>query len=305
MILAASQNPVAARRATAIVNSAARRADGTDTARLEAYLGERYGVEVEIAVAQNGEEIAAFARLAARDPSQLVIAAGGDGTVNAVAAELIGSAKQLAVLPLGTLNHFAKDLGIPLDLEGAAQVAMEGRPAAVDVASVNGRIFLNNSSLGLYPRLVEEREEQQELGRNKWLAWLPALWRTLRQYPVLKVRLDAERRALVRRAPIVFVGNNRYELEGWGLGSRACLDGGMLHVSILGHEGPWGLARLLACAMVGQLERVKEFDTLCSETLWVETRRKRLSVALDGEVLSLPTPLRYRIHPRALTVMIP
>lgn len=290
---------------TAIVNASARQAGAERAEWLANLLRERYDMVAEVALAQNGTEIESYARLAGRSATDLIIAAGGDGTINAVAAQLVGSAKRLGVLPLGTLNHFAKDLGIPTELEAAVQVAIEGRAAAVDVASVNGHYFLNNSSLGLYPRMVAAREQEQEKGHNKWLAWLPALWQTLRRYPVLAVRMSADDRQLLRRTPIVFVGNNQYELEGWGLGSRACLDAGRLHVSVMRHNGRAALARMFLYALFGKLGAVEEFDSLCTRELWIDSRRTRLTASLDGEVVALKTPLHYQVHARALTVMVP
>lgn len=290
---------------TAIVNASARQAGAERAEWLANLLRERYGVFAEIALAESGTEIESYARLAGRSDADLVLAAGGDGTINAVAAQLVGSAKRLGVLPLGTLNHFAKDLGIPMEIEAAVQVALEGRAAAVDIASVNGRYFLNNSSLGFYPRMVAAREQEQEKGRAKWLAWLPALWQTFHRYPVLAVRMSADDRELLRRTPIVFVGNNQYELEGWGLGSRACLNGGRLHVSVMRHNGRAALARMFLYALFGKLGAVEDFDSLCTGELWIESRRKRLTASLDGEVVTFKTPLHYQIHARALKVMVP
>jgi len=272
---------------------------------LQGFFSAHSALEVEIALARSGSEVKDHARAAAAGDSELIIAAGGDGTINAVAAELIGTPKRLGVLPLGTLNHFAKDLAIPLELDQAARIIVEGRPVRIDAASVNGRFFFNNSSLGLYPRMVAARQRQQQEGWMKWCAWLPALWQTARSYPVMAVRIQSGEREWMRRTPIVFVGNNRYELQGWGIGSRACLDGGLLHVSVVRQTGRWALVRMILYSLFGRLETVREFESLCSEDLRIETRRRRLPVALDGEVVVLNTPLHYRIHPRALAIMVP
>ena len=165
------------------------------------------------------------ARRAAVDGCARVVAGGGDGTISTVAALLAGTDKALAVLPLGTLNHFAKDLGLPLELEAAARVAATGRVVRVDVGEVNGRVFINNSSIGLYPRLVRRRQQQQDrLGRGKWAAFLFAGLSVLRRYPFLDVRLEADGRTFSRRTPFVFVGNNDYLMDGLQIGARARLD---------------------------------------------------------------------------------
>ncbi len=165
------------------------------------------GVVSEVLLAGNGAEVAALAKESAQENWTVIMAGGGDGTINTVASYLIGTDKILGVLPLGTLNHFAKDLRIPLDLEGAARTAISGRAAAVDVAEVNGRIFLNNSSLGLYPTIVREREKQQRLGSGKWPAFVWAALAVFRQYPFLHVGLVAGGEKMRLKTPFVFIGN--------------------------------------------------------------------------------------------------
>src|SRR5258708_33745983 len=149
------------------------------------------GVASEVVLGENGAEVAALAKNSVQEDWTVITAGGGAGTINAVASYLIGTDKILGVLPLGTLNHFARNLRIPLDLEGAARTAISGRAAAVDVAEVNGRIFLNNSSLGLYPTIVREREKQQRLGSGKWPAFVWAALAVFRRYPFLHFCLVA------------------------------------------------------------------------------------------------------------------
>jgi YegS/Rv2252/BmrU family lipid kinase len=290
--------------ATIIINASARQA-GEEQARRIAQIFDSHGVKTNLVLARTGAEITAAAKRAARDPSKLVVAGGGDGTINAVAAQLIDSDKALGILPLGTLNHFAKDLKIPQDLEAAVRTILGGRTVNVDVGEVNGRYFLNNSSLGIYPRIVVEREQQQKQGRGKWLALVSAALSMIHRYPVLFVRLTTDSAELARRTAIVFVGNNEYELEGLGMGARSCLDKGQLHVYVMHDSGVWGLVRLFFSALFRKLDQVKEFDAACTRELWVEGRRRRLRVALDGEVASMELPLHYRSKPGALRVIVP
>jgi integrase len=148
------------------------------------------GTRARILLASSGAEIPDLARRAVKEESQIIVAGGGDGTVNAVASELMGSSITLGVLPLGTLNHFAKDLHIPQDLEGAVRNLITGRAIPVDVGEVNGRFFLNNSSLGIYPRIVRHCEEQRnKKGRNRWVAFVQASLSVVRHYSLLRVRL--------------------------------------------------------------------------------------------------------------------
>jgi len=264
--------------------------------------------EARVSLAESGAEIVELARRAAADADvQIVVAGGGDGTVNAVASELVGTDKRLGVLPLGTLNHFAKDLGIPLDLEGAARNIVEGETVRVDVGEVNGRIFINNSSLGLYPSIVRSREKQQErLGRGKWFAAFRATVEVFRRYPLFGVRLSADDgQEFRRRTPFVFIGNNEYQMDTFNLGARSCLDAGHLSLHVTRDVGRWGLVRLAASALFGRLRESKDFDALCTREVWIETRRTRLRVATDGEVTIMRSPLHYRIRPAALRVITP
>jgi YegS/Rv2252/BmrU family lipid kinase len=263
------------------------------------------GMTVDVTLARDGGELLRAARAAVERGCALVVAGGGDGTVNAVASAVAGSASVLGVLPLGTLNHFAKDLGIPLDLDGAVATLAHGRRTRVDAGEVNGNLFLNNSSLGLYPDVVRGRERQQKrLGRGKWTAFASALLMALRRNPFLEVtiRTDGERRRF--RSALVFIGNNAYRMTGLDLGSREGLDGGKLSLYVARDTGRLGLVRAALRALAGRLGR-EDVETAATEELVVETRRKRLRVATDGEVSMLDTPLRYRILPGALTVMAP
>jgi YegS/Rv2252/BmrU family lipid kinase len=263
------------------------------------------GVTARVMLAHSGAEIAEFARRAAQSAATTVVAGGGDGTLSTVAAQLVNTDKRFGVLPLGTLNHFAKDLHIPLDLNAAAQTIIAGHTARVDVGEVNGRVFLNNSSLGLYPRIVRQRELQERHGHRRWLAFLWALVVVFKRFPFLHVRLSADGRELDRRTPFVFVGNNEYEMDSFNVGARACLDRGLLSLHVTHKAGRGRLVALALRALFGRLRAAKDFDSLCAREVWVETRRARLSVATDGEVIVMHTPLHYRVRPGALRVIVP
>jgi diacylglycerol kinase family enzyme len=218
----------------------------------------------------------------------------------------------LGVLPFGTLNHFAKDLRLPLDAEEAARAIITGRTARVDAGEVCDeagegatRVFLNNSSLGLYPVLVRERERLQERrGQGKWHAAFWASVAVLRRYPFINVSLDADGTRLTRRTPFVFIGNNKYELDALRVGTRERLDAGTLSLHVTRDIGRWGLARLALRAIFGRLRADKDFDVLDAREVWIETRHARLRVATDGEVGVMRPSLRYRIRPRALRVRV-
>lgn len=289
-----------------IVNASAGADDKKNIADHLSGLFSDRGVNARVTLAPTGADIIQAAHRAASEKPRAIVAGGGDGTMNAVASVLVGTEISLGVLPLGTLNHFAKDLHIPLDMAEAVATIIAGHAAQVDVGEVNGRIFLNNSSLGLYPSIVHHREKQQEqLGRGKWPAFVWATLGVLRRYPFLSVRLSVNGEQLLRRTPFVFIGNNEYEMDSFSIGSRGCINAGQLSLYMPHHTGRLGLLRLALRAFVHRLRAAKDFDALCMKDAIIETRRKRMHVATDGEVTLMDTPLHYRVRPGALRVIVP
>jgi diacylglycerol kinase family enzyme len=268
-----------------------------------------YGYVADITLAQSGEELIASAKAAVQAGARLVVAGGGDGTINAVASVLAGTDVAYGVLPLGTLNHFAKDLKIPLDLDQAIAAIATGGHVRVDVGEVNGRIFLNNSSLGLYPDIVRDREKQQSrLGRGKWLAFVWAALTALRRFPFMEVRLRVNGEEHARRTPFVFIGNNEYRMQGLNIGARERIDSGMLSLYVAQRPSRLGLVRLAWHALLGTLAQQRDFDVLLATELTIETRKTRntlIRVATDGEVTVMQAPLSYSMRAGALTVVVP
>jgi diacylglycerol kinase family enzyme len=263
------------------------------------------GREARITVARGGEQLRSAVESAVKEGCETLVAGGGDGTINTAASTLVDSDIPLGVIPLGTLNHFAKDLGIPLELDDAAKIVLQGVVCRVDVGEVNGRVFLNNSSLGVYPAIVRLRDRYQAGGWGKWIAALWAGLAVLRRNPFMAVRIVAEEEAIVRRTPLVFVGNNEYRMSGLQAGSRDSLVGGHLAVYVFKADRRVGLLRLGWQVLLKGAEEVKELDLLTVETATVETKRTSVPVALDGEVVSLKSPMVYGIRPASLPVLVP
>ena len=279
-----------------------------ENSALEQRLTELFGGDGRVAhvtLTQSGDEISELAKRAALSDADVVVAGGGDGTINSVTSQLLNTKKVLGVLPLGTMNHFAKDLDIPLGLDDAVANIIAGHVASVDLGEVNGRIFVNNSSLGLYPSIVREREKKQRLGSGKWPAFVWAAVAVLRRYPFLDIRLDVEGKALSSRTPFVFIGNNEYEMETLNIGGRTCLDAGELSLYVTNRTGRLGLVRLALRALFGGLRQEKDFLAMCTKEVWIETKHKRVRVALDGEVTIMEPPLHYRVLPGKLQVLTP
>jgi diacylglycerol kinase family enzyme len=262
------------------------------------------GIQVRLERVRQPEDISARARQAAARGDTLV-AAGGDGTINSVAAVAVDTGATLGVLPMGTLNHFAKDLGIPLDLPSAVTIIVGRHVRQVDVGEVNGRVFVNNSSVGLYPRMVWEREGEQRRGRRKWVAFTIAMLRTWRQYRLAVAHLDVDGKTAVVRTPFIFVGNNQYTAEGFRMGGRARLDEGRLSVFVAPECGRFEILALPVRALTNRLGEAVPFAGFQAEAVSVDLGRHRLNVALDGEIAVMRTPLAYHIRPRALRVITP
>jgi diacylglycerol kinase family enzyme len=263
------------------------------------------GRDARITLARAGARISAAMEREVKEGCETLVVGGGDGTINAGATAVLERGIPLGVLPLGTLNHFAKDLGIPLELEEAAKVVLEGVVCRVDIGEVNGRIFLNNSSLGVYPAIVRLRERYHARVGGKWIAALWAGLTVLRRNPFMAVRIVVEEKTIIRRTPLLLVANNEYRMAGINANTRESLAQGRLALYVLNAEQRPGLLRLAWQVLLQGGEQMDELDLLTVEEATVETRRRRLQVATDGEVFPLESPLNYRIKPGALRVHVP
>lgn len=232
-----------------------------------------------------------------------VAVGGGDGTLGSAAQAIAKVGRTLGILPLGTRNHLARQLGIPLDLSGAAQVIADGTRHAVDLGEVNGRMFVNNASIGLYPQLVEVRDRHWA---PKWLANLPAAWTVLKRLRHHRLSITMEGKREVVRTPLLFVGNNEYSLDPGSLGQRRTLSDGKLSVfAIAGHDRI-GLIATALRTVRGRADLDRDFATLGLCTmLTVNAHQRSISIALDGEVCRMATPLKFAIRPAALKVFVP
>ncbi len=234
----------------------------------------------------------------------IVVAAGGDGTVSAVANLLVGKNVELGVLPMGTLNHFAKDLGIPLDLDGAVDTICTGTTARIDVGELNGRCFVNNVSLGAYPKTVQLRDLWRKF-IGKWPAMTVAIVAVLLRMPWFRVHIEWSGNRIRRFVPLLFVGNNPYETKWPEVGSRSVISKGVLWTMLLKDRRFFGMIRAALSALMGRAWSVEELEILETTELTVRSSRRRLTIAIDGETLRLQTPLVFRSHRAALQVRVP
>lgn len=290
---------------TFILNSKSGSYDAAEVSKAAKRVAEQNGAVATVCILAAGSDLDTLVKDAIKDGAQIVVGGGGDGTISAIAAALIDSNVPLGILPLGTLNHFAKDLKIPLGLNEALANVFVGAHHYVDVGEVNGQVFINNSGVGLYPRIVQDREAIQKRGYPKWLALAQATIGKLMTFSLIRMSLvTGDGQKVIRFTPFVFVGNNKFEISGLRMGTRERLDGGLLWICLAPEAGRLKLAALAAFAIFGCL---RERDLVAFEAIEVEvaTRRERQEVSHDGEVSLLDNPLNYRSRPRALRVIVP
>lgn len=303
---------VAVRRAVVLANAGAGAFSQTLAADIEQRLANafaQHGIAADFRFVEGRElrEAALRARAEASGGAiDAVIVGGGDGSLRTVAGVLAGTGIPLGILPLGTLNHFAKDLGLPLEVEEAAATIAAGLTRAVDLAEVNGEVFINTSSIGIYPYMVIERERRRAHRRlAKWIAMVPAFLRMLRHFPRRRLRISAEDFARPYRTPCLFVGNNEYGMDLFTFGRRHRLDTGRLWFYVVKPRTPLEFFWMVCRLCFGHLDQTRDLDTFELTEAEINAKASRLPVALDGEVEIMPTPLRYRSRPRALRVIVP
>ncbi|HEY6136782.1 MAG TPA: diacylglycerol kinase family protein [Thermoanaerobaculia bacterium] len=250
-------------------------------------------------------DVTAAIRERMREGKKLFIAAGGDGTVNCVVQPLVHTDAALAVIPLGTFNHFARDIGVPADWRGALAVALDGATRQVDAARANDRFFVNNVSLGLYPEMVARREER---GRQypRWKARLWAAYGTLQKYPHVTVTLESEHHQMAVRTHVLMVSNNRYDLSRIGIEApRATLEEGRLAVYWLPHLRRVALMRFLAHYLAGRVHETPGFRSFHTSRMKVHASKPHLRAGVDGELFTFHMPIVITIAPKSLLVKMP
>lgn len=253
-----------------------------------------------------GRDLEEAARGAVAEGFGAIIAAGGDGTIMAVAGAVAGSGLRFGVLPLGTFNYFARGLGIPEDPEEAARVILAGHTRRMPMGEVNGRLFLNNASVGIYPAILRAREETYaRWGRRRLVAHWTALRTFLRfQRPLhLTILADGEERRV--RTPLLFAARSAYQLESFGLAGTDCVERGRLAVFVAPDTGRAGMIHKAWRLVRRSMREGRDFDLICAEAVTILTRSRHLTVACDGEKYRMRTPLHLRMRPDAIEVFAP
>ncbi len=278
----------------------------------------RDGSQVEVIQVEKGVDLLSQARRLVEAGTSILVAAGGDGTINAAAAGLLAAAQPgnnsentaFGVIPAGTLNHFARDLNIPIDPAAAANIIATGRAIPVDAATVNGHVFLNNAVLGLFPNYRSTREawERRGFGNTsvgRFVAVVAGIIRVFWRLPHLSVRLQVSGRTHTLRTPFVLVGNNEHKMQGFALGERSRLNEGALWVYAMRPCSRWGLIRLITGLLLGRTPRESVFEVFRATDLRIDAKPQRIGVGVDGEMVRMRAPLNFRILTAALRVIAP
>jgi diacylglycerol kinase family enzyme len=254
--------------------------------------------------------VSAQAVARAQAENGVVVAAGGDGTINAVAQAVLGSGCPFGVLPQGTFNYFSRSHGIPSDTAEALRVLLNSRAYPVQVGLVNDRVFLVNASLGLYPKLLEEREAyKQSYGRNRLVAWWAGIMTLLHEHRPMRIHVEHGDQPYELRTLMVFVSNNRLQLERIGFPEAKAVEQGLLVGTVLKPVATLTLLQLMLRGALGQLSDAEHVVSFLFRQITVVPAllygRSRIKVAMDGEVTLLKAPLRFRVAPEALYLLKP
>ena len=241
---------------------------------------------------------------AVKSSADIICAAGGDGTVSLVVNYLIDNQLPLGIVPLGTLNHLAKDLGIPLDLDKSVDVVCSGRTAEIDVGEVNGNHFINNVSIGVYPKIVQLRDRLQSY-IGKWPAMVLASVVVLAKIALFHVQVEWDDHVIRRIVPVLFIGNNAYETSWPDTGSRKSLNKGILWLLVIRSKGGWAKLRAIILSLAGKSDEGQEIEIFETAGLTIRAFRRTMTIGIDGETLKIRSPLNFRCHPAALKVRVP
>jgi diacylglycerol kinase family enzyme len=248
----------------------------------------------------------------ALDNNGILVAAGGDGTINTVAGKAVEAGCPFGVLPQGTFNYFGRTHGIPEELGDAVQALLSARVQPVQVGLVNDRIFLVNASIGLYPQIIEEREaDKKQFGRSRLVALLSMIKTALGRTQYLRISLDIGGKTHTMRTAMLFVGNNSLQMEQLGIMPlSSALEDGKLAAIAPKSVGRLGMMGLMLRGAIGKLGGAKNLVAFSFESLTVKQRtlygtRKKIKVATDGEVCQLDTPLKFSVLKGQLLLMKP
>lgn len=243
-----------------------------------------------------------------RENKGVIVSAGGDGTLNAIASHLLHTNLPLGILPLGTFNYVARALNIPLNLSDAVRVIVEGQPKFLHIAQVNQYIYLNNASLGLYPLFIEKREYYNRLfGRFQFHAYTSALDVLLRNYKELKLEIEIDGCVQPYSTPLIFFGNNQLQLKEMYLRKISnAVEQGKVGAVVVSGSYQWTILKLLAQLVKGEIEHASKVKSFSADVVKVKTcKGQKVPLAIDGELVEAESPLTFSVNKNALQVVVP
>lgn len=268
-----------------------------------------HGCEVELHLAKAPHHLSHLTRTAVarhRNRDGVIVAAGGDGTLNTVAQILMHGPTPMGIIPLGTFNYVARALDIPLDPLEAAYAILNGQTRAIHIGCVNEQIYLNNASIGLYPRVIEQREaDNSRFGRFRFVALLSGFAVLMREQQKLKLRMSIDGQVEPIDSPLVFFGNNPLQLQDYKLELAECAKVGRLALVAITEVSRMQIINLIMRLQRGTFEQAPEVTAYCADHVRIDTRAKKMKVAIDGEIVYLTTPLFFSVAQQALQVIAP
>lgn len=272
------------------------------------------GQAFELTVLERGAKLDEVARSVvdkARRTGGSVVAAGGDGTISSIARAVVGSGVPFGVLPQGTFNYFGRTHGIPETLEDATRALLTAHSVPVQVGRINDRIFLVNASVGLYPMLLEQREQdKRRFGRSRFVAVLSAIKTLLGFRKQLTIQFERDGKPATAKISTLLVGNNQLQMEQAGIEPmREALQQGRLAAVAPRAMGKLALLGLMLRGAFGQLGEAEELISFSFKRMTVRQRtwygRGKVKVAIDGEIVRLSPPLQFEVIEDQLLLLIP
>ncbi len=241
-----------------------------------------------------------------KQTNTLVVAAGGDGTINAIATLCYKYQVTLGIIPLGTFNYFARNLLIPTDISEAVKTVITGAIKPVSVGLVQDKVFLNNASFGFYTKMILQREEAtSKFGRIRIVAAFSTVLSLLKRQKIFTIKINSDGHEEFLKVSMVFVGNNTLQLENLGLDVASCTSNNKLGVIIMKRINFLGTLRILWHSLIRNLTDEPRLRKFCSDNFTVETKEKNIKLVIDGEIINCDTPLHFRIEKNALNVITP
>jgi diacylglycerol kinase family enzyme len=266
----------------------------------------------ELYLVEQPQQLQQFAQKAARNAREFngaVVGAGGDGTLNAVAQQAYAVDRPFGVLPQGTFNYFGRTHQIPEDTAAALDALLQSIPTPTQVGQLNGKLFLVNASLGLYPQLLQEREAyKQQFGRSRIVAFAASAITLLRDHRALTLQIECDGEIKTLYTSTLFVGNNALQLEQVGIAEAEAVPGQLAAIAVQPASKSKMLGLLLRGAL-GILGASEQIDSFAFTRLTVLPRstylRRRIKVAIDGEISYFEAPLTFSLTPRPLQLLLP